>query len=400
MSNDPNKPGGPAKTIMGWAPSQSPPGQPPAAQPPGAPPAAPPWQQQPPAAQPPAAQPPWQQQPPPAAPPWQQQPPQPQPWQPPPQQQAYVPPAPQPWQPPPQQQAYQPPQPQPWQQPAPQPWQPPPQQQAYQPPQPYTPPAQPFNSPPPSHQAGSAAPELRRDATAGVSDRMRFIRLTYIHLFAAILVFAGLEYVLMKVPVVFEKVSMPILEFALGGQYNWGIVLLAFMVVGWVADYWASHTTSRALQYVGLTIYVIAEALIFLPLLVLAEAQAAEYLAKTGKEAHIIRDAAILTLAIFGALTASVFFTKKDFSFMGGALAILGAAATVLVFLSIAFGFTLGIVFSVAMVILAAGYVLYYTSQVFAHYKTSQYVAAALALFASVALMFWYVIRILMKLRE
>ena len=401
MSNDPNKPGGPQKTIMGWAPThQPPPGQqPPGAPPPAGPPAAaPPWQQQPP-----TAAPPWQQQPPPAAPSY--TPPAPQPWQPQPQPQpqAYVPPAPQPWQPPvpspaqPVAPAWQPPQQQQaWQQPPQQAYQPPP---AYQPPQPYSPPAQPFNSPPPSHQAGSAAPELRRDATAGVSDRMRFIRLTYVHLFAAILVFAGLEYALMKVPFLVEKVSQPWLEFALTG-YNWGAVLFGFMLIGWLADYWASHTTSRALQYIGLIIYVIAEAMIFVPLLVLAEMQAAEYLAKTGKEAHIIRDAAILTLAIFGALTASVFFTKKDFSFLGGALAIAGAAACVLVFLSIFMGFNLGILFSVAMVILAAGYVLYYTSQVLAHYKTSQYVAASLALFASVALMFWYVIRILMKLRE
>jgi FtsH-binding integral membrane protein len=268
-----------------------------------------------------------------------------------------------------------------------------PPQPAYQPPQPYTPPAAPFNSPPP--QA-----ELRRDATAGVSDRTRFIRLTYLHLFAAICVFAGLEFVLMKVDVVLVNVSAPILNFALGGQYNWGIVLLAFMVVGWVADYWASHSTSRPMQYLGLGLYVIAEALIFLPLLFLAEEQGRRFLYESGKELNIIRDAAILTLAIFGALTASVFITKKDFSFMRGALFMGGAAATVLVFLSIFMGFNLGIFFSFAMVILAAGYVLYYTSQVLAHYNPNQYVAASLALFSAVALMFWYVIRILMKLRE
>ena len=172
------------------------------------------------------------------------------------------------------------------------------------------------------------------------------------------------------------------------------------MAVSWVADYFASHTRSRALQYLGLLLYVIAEALIFLPLLFLAELQAAEYLAKTGKEAHIIRDAAFLTLGIFGALTASVFFSKKDFSYLRGALAMASAAAMVLIVLSILGGFNLGIVFSVAMVILAAGYVLYYTSQVFAHYDPESYVGAALALFSSIALMFWYVIRILMRLRE
>ena len=398
MSNDPNKPGGPAKTIMGWAPThQAPPG----AAPPGAPPAGPPPAQAP--YQPPQAYVP------PQAP--YQPPPAPQPWQPPVAQAPYQPPQPQqPWQPPPAQAPYVPPQP--YAAPQPQPYQPPPAQQPYQPPQPWQPPAQPQAFTPPSYAAGAhaaaqplnspppAQPSLSRDATAGVSERVRFIRLTYLHLFGAILVFAGLEYCLMKVPFVVEKVSVPILRFSLGGQYNWAIVLALFMVVSWVADYWARHATSRAMQYAGLGLYVIAEAIIFLPLLVLAEMQAAEYLAKTGKEAHIIRDAAILTLAIFGALTASVFFSKKDFSFLRGGLAMASAAAMVLVFLSIFMGFNLGIIFSVAMVLLAAGYVLYYTSQVFAHYNPQQYVAAALALFSSVALMFWYVIRILMRLRQ
>jgi FtsH-binding integral membrane protein len=248
---------------------------------------------------------------------------------------------------------------------------------------------------------GTSRDSMGAQATQGVSDRVRFIRLTYLHLFGAILLFAGLEYLLMQPgTAVWDKVSVPILKFSLGDRYNWLVVLAVFGVVSWIADYWASHATSKPMQYVGLGLYVIAEALIFLPLLFLAELQAAEYLAKTGKEAHIIRDAAFLTLAIFGALTASVFLTKKDFSFLRGALAIASGAALVVIVVSILFGFNLGLLFSVAMVILCAGYVLYYTSQVFAHYHTEQYVAASLALFSSIALMFWYVIRILMKLRE
>ncbi|MCB9564160.1 MAG: US12 family protein [Kofleriaceae bacterium] len=248
--------------------------------------------------------------------------------------------------------------------------------------------------------SASGRPGLSPDATAGVSERVRFIRLTYLHLFGAILLFAGLEWLLMKNAFVIEHVSVPILRFALGDRYNWLVVLALYMAVGYVADYWARHATSRAMQYAGLILYVIAEAVIFLPLLVLAEMQAADYLRATGKEAHIIRDAAFLTLAIFGALTASVLITKKDFSFMRGALAIASGAALMLIVISIIAGFNLGILFSVAMVLLAAGYVLYYTSQVLAHYNPQQYVAAALALFSAVALMFWYIIRILMKLRE
>ena len=63
---------------------------------------------------------------------------------------------------------------------------------------------------------------------------------------------------------------------------------------------------------------------------------------------------------------------------------------------SIFIGFSLGLWFSVAMVVLAAGYILYNTSNIIHHYHTGQYVAASLALFASVALLFWYVVQIFM----
>ncbi len=355
-----------------------------------------------------------------------QQPPQ-QQWQQPPQQQWQ-----QPQQPPQQQWQQQPPQQQ-WQQP-----QQPPQPQWQQPQQPqphygqqanYPQPQPGWNQPGyiqqnasyphqpqhPAQQQGRAdsdadddddADDSSRDlrsaanATMNQSDRLRFIRLTYLHLFGAILVFAGLLWCLFNVKFLVMKVSIPFVSFALGGRWNWGIVLLAFMVVSWVADYWASHSTSKPMQYVGLAVYTVAEAIIFVPLLAIVQWKTAAIIAKGGGDPNIIRDSAITTLAIFAALTASVYVTKKDFSFLRSGLMMAGAAATVMVFMAIGFGFNLGIVFSVAMVLLASGYVLYQTSQVFAHYHTESYVAAALALFSSVALMFWYVIRIFMRLRQ
>jgi hypothetical protein len=72
-------------------------------------------------------------------------------------------------------------------------------------------------------------------------------------------------------------------------------------------------------------------------------------------------------------------------------------AAMALIVLGILFGFSLGIWFVWAMIVAACGYILYYTSNVLHHYRTDQHVAAALALFASVALLFWYVIQIFMS---
>ena len=303
---------------------------------------------------------------------------------------------------------------------APQPW---PQAQPYAgAPQPY-PSAQPYvpvfapqpaanprqKSPSSPSSSPSSSPDVRTpdrslrtsaNATAGSSVRLQFVRRTYLHLLGAILVFAGLEYLLMTNSFLIEKISIPFTRFALGGRWNWGIVLAAFMAVSWVADYWARHAGSRGMQYLGLGIYVIAEAVIFVPLLALVAYKTHAILARGGAEPHILRDSALVTLALFGALTASVFLSRKDFSFLRSGLAMASAAALMLIVLSLVFGFNLGIVFSVAMVLLAAAYILYQTSQVLAHYDPDQHVSAALALFSSVALMFWYVIRIFMKMRE
>ena len=48
------------------------------------------------------------------------------------------------------------------------------------------------------------------------------------------------------------------------------------------------------------------------------------------------------------------------------------------------------------MVALAAGYVLYYTSALLHQYRPDQHVAAALSLFAVIALMFYYIVMLLM----
>jgi hypothetical protein len=103
-------------------------------------------------------------------------------------------------------------------------------------------------------------------------------------------------------------------------------------------------------------------------------------------------------LIMFGGLTAYALLSRRDFSFMGGFLAIIGFAAIALIVVSIVVGFDLGVWFSAAMIIFASAYILYYTSNILHQYRTDQYVSAALALFALVALLFWYVLRIFMAL--
>ncbi len=218
---------------------------------------------------------------------------------------------------------------------------------------------------------------------ASESARAAFIRRTYAHLAGAILAFICLEALLLQLPGI---------ERVVGSMLNgsWLIVLVLFMGVSWLANMWAHSETSPAVQYFGLAIYTIAEAIIFLPLL---------YIAKYF-HGDAIPTAGILTLAVFGGLTATVFVTRKDFSFLGPILFVGSLMALGFIVCGIVFGFSLGLVFCFAMVGLLSGYILFYTSNVIHHYRTDQHVAASLALFSSIATLFWYILQIVMASRE
>jgi FtsH-binding integral membrane protein len=226
---------------------------------------------------------------------------------------------------------------------------------------------------------------------APVDARRSFIRQTYIHLAAAIYAFVALEWLFFSL-----GWEMKALQLISTTPYAWLLVMGAFFVVSVVADRWAQSDTSPATQYAGLFLYVIAQALIFLPLLALANQKAVEI---TGVgEVGVIPAAAVTTLIIFGGLTAIIFISKKDFSFLGSFLRLAALAAIALIVASIFIGgLNLGIWFVWAMIVLCSGYILYDTSNILHHYRTDQHVAAALALFASVALLFWWIIRLFMS---
>jgi FtsH-binding integral membrane protein len=228
-------------------------------------------------------------------------------------------------------------------------------------------------------------------ATYGQNERVAFLRKTYLHLAGAIAVFIALEYLLLSPgSALYDAITRPLLTAMVTGRASWLLVLGLFMLVSWVADRWARSDTSRGMQYLGLGLYVFAEALIFIPIL---------FIASTYYHG-VIPVAGALTITIFAGLTGTVYFTRKDFSFLGGALSIASFAALGLIICAVLFGFQLGTFFAAVMIALAAGYILYYTSRVLGYYGPTQYVAAALALFSSVALLFFYVLRLVMSLRD
>jgi FtsH-binding integral membrane protein len=215
----------------------------------------------------------------------------------------------------------------------------------------------------------------------GVNARATFIVRTYSHLLVAILGF-----VLIEVFFFTSGLARPMAEAMLG--VNWLLVLGGFVVVSWLASRAAHTAKSKGAQYAALAGFVVAQAIIFVPLLFIAQ-----YYAEGG----VIESAAMVTLVGFGALTGIAFWTRKDFSFLGALLKWAMVLAGVAIIGAIAFGFELGTWFSLAMVGVAGAAILYDTSNVLHHYPEDRYVAAALQLFASVALMFWYVLRLFMS---
>ncbi|MCA9178009.1 MAG: US12 family protein [Planctomycetales bacterium] len=225
-------------------------------------------------------------------------------------------------------------------------------------------------------------------AKASDVERATFIRRTYAHLLGAILAFVALE--TLAFTLTSEHTRMQMVRTLMGNRMTWLLVLGGFIFVSWIADRWAKSATSLGMQYAGLGLYVAAEALLFAPMLFLADMFVP----------GAIGTAAIITLVVFGGLTAFVFSTRSDFSGWGKylAMAAFGALGAVVLGAIFPTTFTLGPIFSALMIMLAAGYILYDTSNIMHHYNTNQYVAASLALFASVALLFWYVLRIVIEL--
>lgn len=222
-------------------------------------------------------------------------------------------------------------------------------------------------------------------AQSSLEARSKFIERTYIHLAGAIAGFVAIETALLS--------STTVKSFAIDvmsrGQMGWLIVLGLFMVVSWVADKWARSATSLPLQYAGLALYVVAEAVIFVPILLMATLMA-------GGGFEIILTAGALTGLVFTALTVFVMVSGIHFGFLRGVLLIGGIAAMGAIGVSVIFGWSLGIWFTALMIAFASGAVLYQTSMVLHDYREGQHVSAALGLFASVALLFWYVLRLVM----
>lgn len=215
-------------------------------------------------------------------------------------------------------------------------------------------------------------------------ERVAFYKKTYAHVAAGVLVFIMFEYLLLQ--------SETVIDFMLSmtDGYKWLIMLGGFMLVTNYAESTAMKTSDKNMQYMAYVLYIFAQAVIFVPLIYIAK-----YYMDAGDE--IINQAAVVTLSLFTGLSAVVFLTQKDFSFLKTGLTIGFFIALGLIIAGTLFGFSLGLWFSVAMCFLAGGSILYQTSNLIKTYGVDDYIPASLGLFASLMLLFWYVLQIFMS---
>ena len=230
----------------------------------------------------------------------------------------------------------------------------------------------------------SYVPVATRDDTT----RSDFVVRVYQHLVLAVLAFAVVEGVFLRF-----GVAEALFDLVAGSGVAWMLVLGGFMLVSWLATTAAHDVLNPSRQYGGLFALVVAEALIFAPFM--------HFLFRVqGDGASTVWAAAAITAAGFAGLSAVAYTTRKDLSFLRPILLWGGVCALVLIAAALLFGMDLGVWFSVAMIALAGGSILYQTQTVMRNYPAEAYVGAAVQLFASVMLLFWYVLRLLSQLRR
>lgn len=215
-------------------------------------------------------------------------------------------------------------------------------------------------------------------------EKASFYKKTYLHVALAILAFIMVETVLLQI------VPEQIILAMFGQRFLWLLVIGVFWLASFLATKW-SLSQSKSTQYFGLAFYVLLEAAIFLPMI---------YLAIVYSGPQVIYQAAMLTIAMFAGISAVAFTSKRDFSFLRNIIVIGGFISLGLIVGGMIFGFNLGLWFSVGMVILASATILYQTSKLKDSYTSDQYVGASLQLFASIMLLFWYILRIFMSRRS
>jgi FtsH-binding integral membrane protein len=191
--------------------------------------------------------------------------------------------------------------------------------------------------------------------------------------------------------------AVPIIKLMFAAKFSWLLVLGVF----WVATHFGQRFAfgeTRATQYLGLGIHIAAYAVLFVPLIGVVLVQSGGN--PDDAFAEILLPAGVSTAALFAALTATVFMTKTDFSFLRTAVIIGSFLALGAIVLFTLFGVTVGVWFAIAMTLLMSAAILWQTHQLKNSCDTSQHIGAATIIFAAFMTLLWYVIQIFLTRRD
>ena len=231
-------------------------------------------------------------------------------------------------------------------------------------------------------------------AQADQMDAAQFYRKTYGLVALAFAGFASLLYLFFITPVagLFMN-TIGAMYNSLGG-FTWLIVMLAFWAGTYYAQKLASNRADRSSQYAGLGLYVVLEALIFIPLITLVA------LSTKGNVGDILIPACTLTGALVLGLTIAVQFTQVDFSFLRVIITIGSICAIGAIIMFAIMGINPGTWFALAMILLMASVILYQTHVIKNNCSTEDYVIAAFILFSAFVTLLWYVIQFFLGRRS
>ena len=212
-------------------------------------------------------------------------------------------------------------------------------------------------------------------ADASVEERSQFIWKVYAHVVGALLALVAIEAYIIQSGMVNGVIQLlysnPMMTFIL------------FIAASMGAQYTAHRAKSSMAQYAALAAYVFVFSLIMAPAIYIAEAM----------QPGVIDSAVGVTVLGSVGLIATAMITRKDFSFLRGIVVWGMMLALVMILASMFLGFEFGQWFSVAMIGLLGASILYKTSEIMRTYPTDKHVAASLELFASIALLFLYILR-------
>ena len=224
----------------------------------------------------------------------------------------------------------------------------------------------------PAIPVGLQAPEVRTT----------FMTRVYTRLVGAVALFVAFEWFLFT-----SGLAVAITELVLGT--SWLLILGGFMLVSWLANSLAYRAGGEAAQWGGLVLLVAANALVFAPLLLIAELQVPGVVVQAGQYAVV----GFVGLSVIAVRSA------RDFTWLSAALRWVGLLAIAAIVLSVLTGAVLGTWFSLAMIGFAGAAILHDTQTILRTTPVGRETAAAMQLFSGVALLFWYLVRFLAERR-